>query len=629
MLLLLSPFFSIHFSPQLLFGKLKQKEKLFEATKSTTEKKRKNNKYTYLKRNIQTSRLNNESMESKTVEDLQKITGLTQDKAKECFTKCYDYYSAALASFAQSYKNIPGSYFETADTSIENAEIINTELRKIYKNAREEKIKMPAKTDEEVWKQMSKPSKILPKATSTTPSFFDPSSSLSSNASKGKETVIPSPFQESSGKLFSSFSTTGISGTAASSTSASAFTFGVPTPSPNSSAAASSKPATISFGFGSAPPAPTSSSPILSFGAGFGAAAVPNPETSDSTEKKMPKFCDPDHNVGPLMEIPGFWEDEVEGGASLFNLDGGYLARNKDNLRGMMEKWVAKASFYKQPVKYVEMEDRDEETIRVIIKDAERTFVTSAHREKLIAFLHAMLVEFGCYGQAMSYLAGLCMLALNEEETAAVIRFVSTEYIKGHWAAEAVGFATSAWVVEHFMKDICPSVAQRLEELKFWPDTYLQKILTGLCIHVLSFNELFEFLCAFMEGGLKYLICFCLAVTEHFQDNLLKIRSTQDSNTLYEIMALNSRVCHVSDVRAILKRANTINLGEEGDNLSLIRSQIYEEKVAPRLKRAPKVDTFEPCEVCEKKRPTWYSDNLGAVCNDCKSKNPSVAFEKY
>lgn len=559
-------------------------------------------------------------MESKTFEDLQKITGLTQDKAKECFTKSYEYYSAALASFVQSYKNIPKNYFEVVDASTKNAENINKELEEIYQNAREEKIKMPTKTDEEVWKQMSKSCKTLSPT---------PSSNLPSNPSKSQETVVSNPFLGSSAKLFSSSFTPGASETAINSATPFTFNFGAAKSSTDSTAASSSKPAPVSFGFGTVPPAPTSSSATVSFAAGFGEAPVPNSETSDSTKKKMPKFCDPDHNVGPLMEIPGFWEDEVEGGASLFNLDGGYLDRNKDKLRGMMEKWVKKASFYKKPVKYVEMEDRDEETIRVIIKDAERTFLTSAHREKLISFLHAMLVEFGCYGQAMSYLAGLCMLALNEEETAAVLRFVSQEYIKGHWAAEAVGFATSAWVVEHFMKEICPSVAQRLEELKFWPDTYLQKILTGLCIHVLSFNELFEFLCAFMEGGLKYLICFCLAVTEHFQDNLLKITSTLDANTLYEIMALNSRVCHVSDVRAILRRANTINLGEDGDRLAVIRSDVYEQKVAPRLKRAPKIDTFEPCELCEKNRPVWYSEPLGAVCNDCKSKHSSFYFEKY
>lgn len=58
-----------------------------------------------------------------------------------------------------------------------------------------------------------------------------------------------------------------------------------------------------------------------------------------------------------------------------------------------------------------------------------------------------MYHEFKAYGQAMSYLAGLCMLVLNEQEAATVIRFVATQYIRGHWAEEAVGFSTNAWVV--------------------------------------------------------------------------------------------------------------------------------------------------------------------------------------
>lgn len=545
-------------------------------------------------------------MESKTLEDFQKLSGLSKDKAEECFTKHFKYYGAALASFAQSYKNIPKNFYENSDAPIKNLETINKELKVIYRLAREEKKKMFGKSDEEVWKQLSK--------SSATPSLFSvpKQSSLHANPAVG-------PFLAGEAK-----------GSSSSSPVASLFAFGATqTPSttlPASSPPFSGKEGGSLFSFGSLSSAVTSSAPLSGFG--FDSAAAPAPQAPAPAEKKH-KFCKPRHNVGPLLEMPSFWEEEVEAGASLFNLDGGYLARNKDKLRPMMEKWVSIASFYKKEVNYVEMEDRDEETVRVIIKDAERSFLTPTYREKLISFLHAMFVEFGAYGQAMSYLAGLCMLALDEEETAAVIRFVSSSYIKGHWAAEAVGFATSAWVVEFFMKKICPAVAQHLEDLKFWPDTYLQKILTGLCIHVLSFNELFEFLNAFMEGGFQYLVCFCLAVTEHFQSNLLKIKSSVEANTLYEIMALNSRVCHVADVQAILKRAKTINLGEEGEKISLIRSQIYDQKVGPRLSRAPKVATFEPCEICEKNRPVWYSDDLGAVCQDCKNKHPAVAFEAY
>lgn len=557
-------------------------------------------------------------MESKTLEDFQKITGLSREKAEECFNTYYKCYGASLASFAQSYKGIPKSFYENSDSPAKNVEGINKELKEIYKKAREEKKKMSAKSDKEVWMQLGKTlTSSAPSAAKMAFAFrsFSSTAGLQGSSSTPDPAVekktLPSPFQ---GFNFSESSNT--------KTSASPLSFGTAMPSSTGSAAPF-------FGFGATPSATPSSSAQISFGSGFGFAPAATAEKDTTDQKKTHKFCDPKHNVGPLLEIPGFWEEEVEAGASLFNLDGGYLVRNKGKLGGMMKKWVSRASFYKKPVKYVEMEDRDEETVRVIIKDAERSFLTPTYREKLIMFLHAMFVEFGCYGQAMSYLAGLCMLALNEEETAAVLRFVSQEYIKGHWAAEAVGFATSAWVVEYFMQKVCPAVARRLDELKFWPDTYLQKILTGLCIHVLSFNELFEFLNAFMEGGLKYLICFCLAVIEHFQSSLLKIKSTTEANTLYEIMALNSRVCHVTDVRAILQRAQTIDLGDDGTAIAEIRAKVYDEKVGPRLKRAPKVDTFEPCEICEKNRPKWYSDDLGAVCNECKNKHPDVVFEAY
>lgn len=349
-----------------------------------------------------------------------------------------------------------------------------------------------------------------------------------------------------------------------------------------------------------------------------------------SSAKKEIRYTTPTHFVGPFFDMPRFWDTEVVARAPLLNLDHGFLAAHKDNLRPRLLRWVEKSSFYNAPVRYVEIADHDEDVVRVIIKDADRTFWQPEHREKLVAFLHAMYHEFNAYGQAMSYLAGLCMLVLNENETASVIRFVATEYIKGHWAAEAVGFATSAWVVEHFMQKMMPDVAQHLEVLKLWPDTYLQKILTGLCIHVLPFDDLFRFLDAFMQGGLRYLIKFCLAIVEHFRSNLLAVSSCNQANTVYEIMRLDARMADHIDVESIFERAAQMELGEEGDHLDVIRSQAYSKKVEPRLARAPKTDTFEPCERCEKRRPKWWNDDMGAVCDECKAQcDTTMRFESF
>ncbi|ESL11181.1 hypothetical protein TRSC58_01078 [Trypanosoma rangeli SC58] len=327
--------------------------------------------------------------------------------------------------------------------------------------------------------------------------------------------------------------------------------------------------------------------------------------------------------------MPLFWKEEVEERCPLLNLNNGFLEANRDLLRSRLENWVKKAGFFLQPVNYVEIEDDDEETTRVIIKDADRTFFHPEHRKKFVAFLSAMHNEFNAYGQAMSYLAGICLLVLSEEETAAVLRYVTKEHIPGHWAAEAVGFSTTAWVVEGFMQRMFPDVAKHLETLKLWPDTYLQKILTGLCIHVLEFKDLFVFLDLFMEGGVKFLIKYCLAIVEHFRSHLLRVKSAENASDVYAIMRLDAKVVDPHDVRDILQRAPLIDLGPEGETIDILRMEAYDRHVAPRLQRAPKTEAFEPCNVCNERKPVWWNDELGVVCTECKDGAPELTYVKY
>ncbi|KPI87055.1 putative GTPase activating protein [Leptomonas seymouri] len=618
-----------------------------------------------------------------TAAHLQKITGLTEVRAKECFD-AFGSYPAALASFAQSYAAIPADYFQDAQVALTHAQNINDELRAIYRKARELK-STSGKSDAEVWKAYSveeeKPA-AAPSASAAPAAFPAKPSDGRSPFSLTSTAASPAPTTGKLGfGLSSATSQPSVLGAAPGKQEPPKFGFGAkPTVLQPSVLGEAPKTAPLTgapkFGFGCAQPsvlgkapgsenifaapAPASGTPssttVFGFGAksgspsataapafGFGKAAVAPAaaeatgfvaaaaaETPDVDAAKKPvKYCDPKHFTGPYFDMPRFWAEEVVGRAPLLNLNNGFLEAHKDELRPRLEKWVTKASFYRKPVKYVEIEDEDEEVIRVIIKDADRTFFDPEHRAKMVAFLNAMYHEFHAYGQAMSYLAGLCMLVLTEDETAAVIRFVATEYIKGHWAAEAVGFAMSAWVVEHFMQKLQPEVAKHLEELNFWPDTYLQKILTGLCIHVLQFSELFQFLDAFMAGGIQYLIRFCLAIVEHFRTNLLAIKSSTEANELYELMRLDSRVADREDVLTILARAPSIDLGEDGNNIGPIRSQVYTKRIEPRLKRAPKTETFEPCEVCGKNRPKWWNDDIGAVCDACKNAAPEHTYEKY
>lgn len=537
---------------------------------------------------------------TKTVIDLQNITGLKEQYAKECFST-FGSYGPALASFAQSYSSLTPDYFANPQTAKNNAKSINDELRHIYRRARELKAKL-GKQDKDVWQAYGTP-EPAPAATPVARSDLPSSPATAAPAKQTPFSFAPPTKAPTAPAIFG---------------------FGSATPSSNAAVACASPPI---FGFGQPTPAIAEAAPAQPSAFSFGHPAAPAVAVK---EKKKPlKYIAAPHFVGPYLDMPHFWEAEVLGKASLFNLDKGYLESHKDELRPMMSKWLAKASFYRKPVQYVDIEDEDEEVVRVIIKDSDRTFFHPDHRKKLVNFLHAMYHEFNAYGQAMSYLAGLCMIALTEEETAAIIRFVATAYIKGHWAAEAVGFATSAWVVEHFMQKQFPVVATHLLDLNIWPDTYLQKILTGLCIHVLNFHELFIFLNTFMEDGMAYLIRFCLAMIEHFHDDILALKSNADANHLYEMMRLDPRVVSLGDVHTILARAPHVDLGEAGSNIDVIRMEVYEKRVGPRLQLAPKTETFEPCEICDANRPKWWNEDLGAVCDACMVKHPEATFDKY
>ncbi|CAD2213259.1 Rab-GTPase-TBC domain containing protein, putative [Angomonas deanei] len=617
-----------------------------------------------------------------TAHDLHIITGLNEQTATILMDR-FGSYDVALAAFVQSFTRIPDDCFDSKRALLDNTEEINEQLRFIYAAAREVKQREKCQTDKEAWAALSRgpnaatptPTSEAAKESTATPVAEAKTSSAPTPAPATKEspkpaaTAAPSGFGFGEPKSAFGFNKTSdaenpfLSGPspAESKTDKPAFGFGqkpADAVKPPASSSAEPKSAKGAFEFGQKPAdaekksifsfgGPSGTAPAFSFGsaapaggapvfgakpaapaaAGFGQA---QPVTADKKEEKKPVvYCEPTHFTGPLFQMEHFWEKEVLGRAPLFNLDNGFLEANRDQLRPRLEKWLKKAHFYRKPIQYVKIEDDDEEVVRVIIKDAERTFYAPEHREKLIAFLNALFHEFDAYGQAMSYLAGLCLLVLDEEETGSIIRFVATEYIRGHWAAEAVGFATSAWVVETFMQKKFKDVAEHLLSLNFWPDTYLQKILSGLCIHVLTFDKLFIFLDAFMEGGMKYLIRFCLAIVEHFRADLLAIKSVNDANNLYEIMRLDSKTCTPADVDAILKRAPLIDLGEAGDSIDVIRSEVYEKRILPRISRAPKTDTFEPCDLCNTNRPKWWNDDLGMVCDACKAKHPDETFEKY
>lgn len=341
---------------------------------------------------------------------------------------------------------------------------------------------------------------------------------------------------------------------------------------------------------------------------------------------------------GCLLDMPNFWQQEVVDKAPLLNKDGGFLEANRATIKDRLLKWHKQAGgfFTSTPLTRCPIVDEDEEIARVIIKDSTRTFFGDEHRKKFSTFLHSVFREFGNYGQPMSYLAGLCLLGLTEDQTVAVLRKVNKEYIPGHWAAEATGFALNAYVAKSFIGKTFPEVIAHFDKFNFWPETYMQKILSGLCVHVLPFDLLFDFLDEFMAQGLPWLIKFEVAIVAHFHDALLSVKDATKINDLYDIMKLDEKVCQRRDMVQILQGARRVDLGKDVENrIADARMTAYEKIIGPRLAKAPKEPTFEPCGLCEKEKPAWWCDDCGeTICQNChtnhsKGHTADHTVEKY
>ena len=212
----------------------------------------------------------------------------------------------------------------------------------------------------------------------------------------------------------------------------------------------------------------------------------------------------------------------------------------------------------------------------------------------------------------------------QKNETAQVLRMVGKDYIKGHWAAEARGFATNAWLVEHFMQKKLPEVAKHLMSMNWWPDMYMQKILSGLCIHVLPFEEMFDFLDRFMMQGFPWLVQFELAVVEHWGPKLLALKTPMDASSAFEMLKLDAKLVEPRDIQNIFRLAianeEWVAAQLKDANLAVLRSEIFDAKLAKRLEKS-QGEVFEPCDECEKAKPTLWCDTCDKkICVGCRDK---------
>ncbi|KNH09364.1 GTPase activating protein [Perkinsela sp. CCAP 1560/4] len=329
------------------------------------------------------------------------------------------------------------------------------------------------------------------------------------------------------------------------------------------------------------------------------------------------------HSFPALMSESEFIQVEVDNRAPLFDRNvRGWLQSNRESVSARVKQWVERIDqSYRTPLVLIPIptSEFDAETPRIIINDSTRTFHTARYQFKLATYLHSFWKECGSYSQSMSYLAAILLLSLNEQETAWIMRKVNSEYIPGHWAAQASGFNTSAFVWDKLLGEIDPEIQLHFQALNFLPDTYLQKIFSALCIHVLEFDMLYDFLDAFLMDGFPFLLRFAIALAVHFKPRLMTMTAIK-VNQCFDIMKMDAALVSRSDQLIVLESAKKMNISAYIPLLKAWRDDIYTNIIEPRMKKASGVE-YEPCVICEAEKPVFYCDACGILCAKCASKS--------
>eukprot|EP00756_Hemistasia_phaeocysticola_P064687 Hpha_TRINITY_DN7993_c0_g2::TRINITY_DN7993_c0_g2_i1::g.146104::m.146104 len=295
----------------------------------------------------------------------------------------------------------------------------------------------------------------------------------------------------------------------------------------------------------------------------------------------------------PLLRESDFCDREC-GKAGLLLRDNGYLRRAGDGVFEVTREYITildeVGGVDKSPAKPVEIANRDAETERVIIKDVVRAFDCDDHRAVVERFLNGCFIEFGNYAQGMAHVAGLLLLTLEEDEVVAILRKINTDYIRGHWRHEAVGFATDAYVFRHVCLGVFPDVVAHLDALglEIGPEYYCRKWFQQLFLHRLDIEHWYVFFGAFLKNGFAHLIAMGLSVVGEMKD---KILATKDVGILMDLLAIEPKMgVTPEDGRRIVDLAGDYlekakaALGNQ-EELHQLRNRMYDTHLRERMEK--------------------------------------------
>lgn len=286
---------------------------------------------------------------------------------------------------------------------------------------------------------------------------------------------------------------------------------------------------------------------------------------------------------------------EVEQAAPLLNRAANFITHQVDQPNHFVEKVAHWPSLLTDtpPAPSDEAKAKVEvhtDTRRLFRLDSVRTFATEEYRTVLSALLERIVVEalLGEYHQSLSLFSGLLLLSFEQDQVLNIVHHLNShpKYIPGYWRNEAVAFATDAYVCQHLITEHLPEVGGLLVEHGILPETYMQKWFVGLCINVLPFKFLYQYIEAFLTHGHIFLMRFGLSFMANMKETLLACGA--DQSRMLAWLRLDPDICTIDEalIQKILDEATAEHYPLENLDMKALRDSCFEKHLRKRMEQA-------------------------------------------
>ena len=285
-----------------------------------------------------------------------------------------------------------------------------------------------------------------------------------------------------------------------------------------------------------------------------------------------------------------FWEAEKK--AALMNLNNDFLKEGEvDEPIRVAKSWLDIVGVdVSTPSPFKEVPEDEKKTNRIFEADAVRTFSSKEYQERVIRLLETLYNEFGDYHQGLGYVSSFLNLFLEEEEVKRLCFILNTneKYTPEFWKAAPNNYVRDARVFGRLMEISAPAVHTYLNSCAVLPEAYASKWFVGLCVHVLPFEVLMEFLTLYFTQGWQFLFQFALELVASIEEDMLALQGSIDPAAAFALLRLDGmrdeKLASVDFTREIVARAKERSVDK--DQISAWREEelkLIEEKLA-RLK---------------------------------------------